>query len=211
MKVSLTLDNGPDPIVTPKVLDTLRSEDVLATFFMLGQCLQNSEAMDVARLACGQGHRIGNHTFTHCLLGALENAQEGIDEIEATQHLIGDLANDDKLFRPTGGGGVLNENILSRSAFDYLLANRYSCVIWNSVPRDWEGPTEWIERALADIRAQDWTVLVLHDVLPDAMAHLGTFIGRARDMGAEFTQNFPEDCAPVWRGAVRWQPPMTAK
>ena len=211
MKVTLTLDNGPDPKVTPRVLDTLRSEDVLATFFVLGQCLQSPEGSAVTRLARDQGHRIGNHTFTHCLVGALENPQEGIDEIEATQKLIGDLTDGNKLFRPTGGGGFLNENILSRTAFDHLVANRYSCVIWNSVPRDWEDPVAWIDRALADIERQDWTVLVLHDVLPDAMDHLGEFIGRARDLGAEFTQAFPEDCTPVWRGAVRWDPPMTAR
>ena len=43
------------------------------------------------------------------------------------------------------------------------MAGRFTCVLWNAVPGDWTDPG-WVETALAQIAAQDWTLLVLHDV-----------------------------------------------
>jgi hypothetical protein len=121
-------------------------------------------------------------------------------EIERTQRLIGELAHPRRFFRPAANGGRLDRNLLSRAAVDFLTAGAYTCVLWNSVPGDWMEPAKWAERALADCRAQDWSVVVLHDLPTGAMDHLDGFIERLIGEGFEFTQDFPPSCLPIIEG-----------
>jgi peptidoglycan/xylan/chitin deacetylase (PgdA/CDA1 family) len=61
--VLLTFDDGPDPVVTPGVLDRLRSARARAVFFVLGR---RAEAYpDLLRRIRDEGHLIGNHSHTH--------------------------------------------------------------------------------------------------------------------------------------------------
>ena len=50
-RVSLTIDNGPDPQVTPRVLDVLEQRGVPATFFVLGSRLADAENRRLAERA----------------------------------------------------------------------------------------------------------------------------------------------------------------
>ncbi len=61
--VWLTIDDGPDPEQTPHLLDMLAMRKLKATFFLIGH-LAESHPKLVERIA-GDGHQIGNHTFTH--------------------------------------------------------------------------------------------------------------------------------------------------
>lgn len=204
MRISLTIDNGPDPAVTPRVLDTLAAHEVRASFFVVGRQLFGSVARDLLQRMRGEGHRIGNHSFTHSIAyGELADPVVAIDEIERTQEMIGEFADPDRLLRPTGNSGQLGKHLLSRAVYDYLRRERYSCVLWNSIPRDWIDAEGWVDTALTQIRAQDWSVVVIHDVYPQPMRHLDDFLRRAKDLGAEFTEELPESCVPLLRGEVR--------
>lgn len=59
----LTFDDGPSAI-TEDVLDILKKEDVKATFFMIGNQINEQTKPTVDRL-CSEGHQIGVHTFCH--------------------------------------------------------------------------------------------------------------------------------------------------
>ncbi len=61
--VSLTFDDGPDPLWTPKILDALKRENAKATFFIIG--LQAERYSALLERIFREGHEIGNHTFTH--------------------------------------------------------------------------------------------------------------------------------------------------
>ena len=63
--LTLTFDNGPEPGVTPRVLDILRERGIKATFFVIGEKLGDPERRGLAARAHDEGHWIGNHTFTH--------------------------------------------------------------------------------------------------------------------------------------------------
>jgi hypothetical protein len=97
---------------------------------------------------------------------------------------------------------VLDDRVLSAPAIDYLKENAYSCVLWNSVPRDWEDPDAWIERALADVNSNDWTVVVLHDLPTGAMQRLPRFLDELDARGADVVQEFPDACVPIRNGEV---------
>ncbi|HVY19454.1 MAG TPA: polysaccharide deacetylase family protein [Bauldia sp.] len=199
--ITLTFDNGPDPEVTPQVLDTLQRHDIRATFFVVGDKLRDRRKF--AERAHAEGHWIGNHTFNHQVpLGLTTEPGMAVSEIERTQHLIGDLAHPRRFFRPFGGGGVLDRRLLNREAVRYLCDNGFTCVLWNVIAQDWAHPNGWVERALALSAQQPHALLVLHDLPTGAMRHLDRFVAAAKERGARFEQAFPQDCVPIESGSI---------
>ena len=173
----------------------LAERGLKATFFVVGEQLRAHRAL--AERAVAEGHWIGNHTLTHPR--PLGEATDAVREIEATQAEIGALAHPDRLFRPSGAGGELEPGLLSPDAVDALVDGDYTCVLWNAVPGDWKDPSGWVERALAECSARDWTLLVLHDVEGAAADRLADFLDRAP---VRFRQDFPPPCVPIRRGVI---------
>lgn len=201
-RLTLTFDNGPFPGVTPAVLDALAAQRAPATFFVCGKDARDPERRALLARARAEGHRVGNHTLTHTVeLGTRDDADLARREIDGAQEALGELATD-RLFRPYGGGGVLGPRLLSPTAVRVLCEGGYTCVLWNSVPRDWEDPAGWPERALADVERRAWTVLVLHDVPTGAMAALPRFLARVRDAGVTIVGELPDAVTPIVRGRV---------
>lgn len=201
MDVTLTFDNGPEPAVTPRVLEILAKFQIRSTFFVLGSKLAYPARRDIAKRALAEGHWIGNHTMTHSTpLGRVADPAQAIAEIVGAQALIGELAHPDRLFRPFGGGGELGPHLLNDAAIQILKNEKMTCVLWNAIPRDWEDPRGWAEVALAQCLAQPWTLLVLHDLPTGAMGRLKIFIERVLDHGGRFRQDFPPECVPILRG-----------
>ncbi len=202
-RLTLSFDNGPFADVTPGVLEELARRDLLATFFVCGKDVRDTAKRAIAERAHAAGHRIGNHTQTHTVeLGASVDESAPAREIGAAQDALGALAAPERWFRPYGAGGVLGPRLLSPAAVQYLSEGAYSCVLWNSVPRDWENPSGWPERALADLEREDWTLLVLHDIPSGAMRALPRFLDAALERGVEITHELPPLCVPIRAGRV---------
>lgn len=202
MRISLTFDNGPHREVTPVVLNTLAQRGIAATFFVLGKKLADPELHALARRAHAEGHRLGNHTYTHKTpLGFLADP-EGIEEIRATQALLGDLASAEPLFRPPGGQGRIGPHLLSQAAWNHLSEGGYTCVVWNCLAREWIDPHAWVEPTLSRCRELDWSTVVIHDLPTGAIDHLAAFLDRMIEEGAEFSLDFPDDCLAMRRGAA---------
>lgn len=204
MRIALTVDNGPDFAVTPDVLRVLERRGVKATFFVVGERLANPEQHAIARDAHDAGHGIGNHTYSHGTpFGLLEDPAIAISEILRTADLLGDLTGREPLFRPSTQGGPIDARTFNSLAIDYLVRGGYTCVLWNNLPRDWIDPHGWPDRAVATCMAHgddETSVLVLHDVVPEAMLQLDRFLGSMLDANATFVQEFPDSCVPIRRG-----------
>ena len=202
MWLTLSFDNGPEPAVTPLVLDTLSRHGIKSTFFVIGSKLADPVARGCVQRAAADGHWVGNHTWTHSKpLG--EQPGRASFEISQTQEVLGPLAHPSRWFRPMGGGGAIGPHLLSQDALTLLERDGYSCVLWNAVPRDWAEPDAWVETALAQIGQQDWTLMVLHDLPTGAMAHLDEFLSRANEGGVAFRQDYPPACVPIYRGSAQ--------
>lgn len=203
-RITLTFDNGPHEAVTPAVLDVLARHDVRSTFFVLGKYLEQPKSREMLDRVAAQGHWIGNHTYSHTVpLGLSEDPRAPELEIGRTQTLIAPWVHPDRLFRPFGGGGRLGPHLLSEAAREYLMAERYTCVLWNAIPRDWADPEGWVDTALELCRSQAWSLMVLHDYDTGAMRHLDRFIMQLRREGFEFRQDFPPDCVPLRAGQAQ--------
>ena len=93
--IYLTFDDGPDPAVTPFVLDALRDAGAKATFFCIGK---NVEAHPgTYRRILDEGHAVGNHTHSH-LDGWKTRSDAYLSDIEKASAAIRSL-----LFRPPYG------------------------------------------------------------------------------------------------------------
>jgi peptidoglycan/xylan/chitin deacetylase (PgdA/CDA1 family) len=193
-KVTLTFDNGPTPGVTDKVLSILARRGVEATFMVVGQNLFDPSAAALLDDVSAAGHWIGNHSLTHTVaFGERRDAEYVEHEMGETQRLLGEHVHPRRFFRPFGNSGLLGPHLLSEAALAYLLRNRYTSVLWNSVPHDWDDQAGWVERCLADVARQDWTVAVLHDIANASLARLPELLDRLDDAGVEFSQEFPEE------------------
>jgi peptidoglycan/xylan/chitin deacetylase (PgdA/CDA1 family) len=135
-------------------------------------------------------------------LGMITEPGAAVSEIERTEGLIGELAHGRRLFRPFGGGGLLDQRLLNREALKYLQENACTCVLWNVIAHDWSHPEGWVERALELSFARSHALLVLHDLPTGAMRDLDRFITAAKDRGAIFVQDFPSDCVPIECGKL---------
>ena len=65
--VALTFDDGPSPPYTDRLLNVLAKHDVKATFFLIGNRIEKHP--ETVRRVIAEGHQIGNHSYTHPLLG----------------------------------------------------------------------------------------------------------------------------------------------
>lgn len=201
-EITLTFDNGPEPEVTPGVLEVLRRRDLRASFFVMGRKLVDRAGRALAERAHAEGHWIGNHSFTHAAPFGEQPDEDRVAEAEIgrTQELIGALAHPDRLFRPVGGGGRIGPHLLGGATLAYLQRHRFTCVLWTAVPGDWRDPDGWMERALIQCANPSPTLLVLHDLAGGAMRHLDRFLGLLADQGCRFPQAFPAACTPIRRG-----------
>ncbi|TDH61283.1 polysaccharide deacetylase family protein [Dankookia rubra] len=199
----LTFDNGPEPEVTPGVLAVLARRGIPATFFLIGEKLRDPACLALAGRMRAEGFAVGNHTLSHGMPLGRRPGPEAVAEIEACDALLGDLREPERLFRPNGGGGALGRHLLNGAAVRHLEAGGHTVVLWNAIPRDFDDPEGWPERARAQHAAATAPVLmVLHDLPNGAMRHLDRVLGAWQDQGVEFLAEPPEACVPIRRGVA---------
>ncbi|MFC1692867.1 polysaccharide deacetylase family protein [Candidatus Latescibacterota bacterium] len=179
--MALTFDDGPDPDVTPSVLDALEENSIRGTFFMLGT---NAESYpDIASQVLTRGHLIGNHTMNHRKL-LLMQKEEVECEIDGAQKAIAEATGfNPQLFRPPHG------------VFDFssarVVKNRgLSMVLWTVLSGDYsdDPPSRIIKTVEPYIRAG--SIVVFHDTVHGGGSALPAIIREisviARQRGVRF-------------------------
>lgn len=111
--VALTFDDGPDPAVTPLLLDLLGQHRLTAAFFVTGQNMERYP--ELVREILHRGHDVGNHSYRHDPMLMLRSRSRLTDEIARTQKLLARFGIRPLAFRPPVGvtnprlPGVLGE------------------------------------------------------------------------------------------------------
>jgi peptidoglycan/xylan/chitin deacetylase (PgdA/CDA1 family) len=102
-QVALTFDDGPDPEVTPAVLDILAEYQARATFFVIGRYLDKHRALG-ERLH-REGHELGNHSWQHSHFQNFYSAARHGEEIDRCSQLIKAVTHCERepLYRPPVG------------------------------------------------------------------------------------------------------------
>ncbi len=204
--VTLSFDNGPEPEITPHVLDILAKHSVKASFFVIGRKAVTPEGRDLVVRASAEGHWVGNHTFSHTTpLGELDR-EAALREFDQAEESLSWLKQTPRLFRPYGRAGKLGQHLMHPAVVERLIAGGFSAVIWNSVPGDWRDPDGWVETALAQGRIKKEndvpTLFVLHDQPKAALGQLDRFLTTMREMDVTIVQEFPDECVPIRAGKI---------
>ncbi len=101
-ELALTIDDGPDPHVTPRVLDLLDAAGAKATFFCIGWRARAQPAL--CREIMARGHRVENHGDAHSNAFSLFGPGRMRADISAAQASLSDITGQAPLFfRPTAG------------------------------------------------------------------------------------------------------------
>jgi len=129
--IALTIDDGPDPVYTPQVLNLLARYRVTATFSMIGIEAQAHPA--VAREVAAAGHLIVNHTWTHLNLAWLPSAMVIEQMSRATDAIHAATGRIPHLFRAPYG--AWSPFVLSQCARTGMAP-----LGWSVDPRDWSRP-----------------------------------------------------------------------
>lgn len=101
--IALTYDDGPDPFLTPRLLEILDKYNVPAVFFCIGNKIPGNEAL--LKKMVEKGHLIGNHTYSHSSKFPLFSEQKMSSDIRQCELLISKVTRqkDLSLFRPPFG------------------------------------------------------------------------------------------------------------
>lgn len=101
-EVALTIDDGPDPEVTPRVLDLLDAAAARATFFCIGRRARQAPAL--CREIVARGHRVENHGDSHSWAFATFGPRRIHADLAAAQATLADITGQTpQFFRPTAG------------------------------------------------------------------------------------------------------------
>lgn len=94
--VALTFDDGPDPALTPYVLDILAQYDAKASFFCIGERVRAHPAL--ARAIAAAGHGVENHSLNHRAGFALLGSGGIAREVDHAQRLLADTTGQSPVF-----------------------------------------------------------------------------------------------------------------
>ncbi len=95
-EIALTIDDGPDPVVTPQVLDLLDRYEVRATFFCIGE--KAARYPDLCRDIVRRGHAVENHSQHHRHYFAMMNRSGFMRELQAAQATLTAITGQPPLF-----------------------------------------------------------------------------------------------------------------
>ncbi|MDO7875809.1 polysaccharide deacetylase family protein [Hymenobacter sp. ASUV-10] len=176
-QIALTFDDGPTEM-TLEILAILRRHSVAATFFCIGQRV--NQWPDIVRQAHAEGHIIGNHSFSHGYWFDLFSTIQFQQELQLTNQAIQTaIGRQPALFRPPYG--VTTPNLAWA-----IRQRKLTCVGWNVRTMDTVITNETKLLARAVNALAPGTIFLFHDHVASTARMLEAFILEARNRGYEF-------------------------
>lgn len=153
--IAITIDDGPHPVVTPKVLDILDEHDTKATFFCIGERVLSYP--DIAQEIVRRGHRIENHSMRHSHTFSVSLSGTLTREVGAAQEAIDRTTGQlPRFFRaPAGLRNFLLDRVLQRADLQLTSWTRRGFDTVNA------NASAVAHRLTGDLKPRD--ILLLHD------------------------------------------------
>jgi len=195
--IYFTFDDGPDPEITPLVLDVLKEQNIRATFFIRGDCAEKYP--ELIKRILDEGHVLGNHTYWHYYKPDFATFRESVERTE--KFVFNNFGYRMVLFRPPGGydppkGGV-----------EYLHGKNIVSLRWDvdsldsrdQYRNDVEGIVSNTIEGIGQVKNKNYIVALFHDghnqkAICKAIPQIAKSV---REMGYEIRQLTPEQTANV--------------
>jgi len=151
--IALTFDDGPHPVFTPRVLDLLHDFQARATFFVVGQAVEQHPEL-TARIRA-EGHALGNHTYSHVAMSSVPGRVRRREVLTCKRLIAPQRCH---LFRPPWG-------LQTKAARFDLLRMGYRVVTWDIIAEDWlrQDPADLAQRIIS--KAIPGSIVLLHDAV----------------------------------------------
>ncbi|MBC1376220.1 polysaccharide deacetylase family protein [Listeria sp. FSL L7-0091] len=172
--IALTFDDGPSASVTPKVLETLKRNNVKATFFVLGSSVINNPGLVKRELE--EGHQVGSHSWDHPQLTKLSE-KEVYNQILQTQKAVYDQTG----YFPTTMRppyGAVNKKVAEEIGLPIIQ--------WSVDTEDWKNKNPKVVTSRVLSGASNGGIVLMHDIHPTTAASLDKTIKALKKQGYEF-------------------------
>ena len=179
--IYLTFDEGYEAGYTSQILNTLKENDVKATFFITAHYLNTQP--ELVKQMIDEEHIVGNHTVNHPNLHKLTEPQKMADELGGLNtEFFRKYGKNMEYMRPPEG--EYSERLLA-------VANElgYKTVLWSFAYKDWDvNSQKGAEYAFEQVTPylHDGAILLLHAVSKDNAESLGNIIDYAKEQGYQF-------------------------
>jgi peptidoglycan/xylan/chitin deacetylase (PgdA/CDA1 family) len=177
--IAITFDDGPDPVLTPRLLDLLKQRSIHATFFLVGK---NAAAFpEVVRRIVAEGHEVGNHSWSHPLLTQL--GQESVESQLRRTHdaIVKACGTAPLLYRPPYGAVRLSQRTRIEKTFGY------PAILWDVDPQDWKHPRS-AQKVYDSIHSQTrpGSIILCHDIHETTVAAMPSTLDDLTARGYRF-------------------------
>ena len=202
--IAITIDDGPHPKYTPKLLAILKQYQVPATFFVVGEMAEKYP--NLVRAEVRAGHLVGNHTYHHVSLPLIPE-EFVATEIQACGDVLRRITGETPhFFRPPGG--QYNDMVAETAE---LLG--YTMVLWTDDPGDYASPGDTVIERRTLESVSNGGIILLHDGIEQTVEVLPKILAYLQQRGYQFVrvdQMEVHPPAPLERRAeARWLLPSS--
>ncbi len=173
-EIALTFDDGPDHEITPRIMDLLKEFNAKATFFCIGNKI--NEEKEVIQRMLQEGHSIGNHTFEHSNSFPWWSVIKMKASIAQTDEALKEAGvNEISMFRPPFG---VTNNLIATA----IKQTNKKCVGWSIRTKDTcRSVDEVVNKVKKELKPGD--IVLLHDTHPDILTELREILIYCRQKG----------------------------
>lgn len=178
--IYLTFDEGYEAGYTPKILETLKNNNVKATFFITAHYVNTQE--ELVKQMISEGHIIGNHTVNHKSMPTLTDEQIKTEVMDLHQVMLEKFNYEMKYIRPPKGE-YSERTIIETNKLGY------KTVMWSFAYEDWnenKQPDEEKSREKILKNLHNGEIMLLHGNSKTNTNILDTIIKEAKNMGYDF-------------------------
>ena len=164
----LTFDDGPNVSVTPKVLDILKEENVKASFFVIGKCVDSHP--EITKRAYDEGHYIANHGYSHNNNLLYKNSDSFLNEVKKTDLAIENAIEVPNycsyIFRFPNGFMSPSNKAQKKEAIKLLQNINYNYIDWNCLNNDSVkkySSSQLLNNLIKTSKNKDILIILMHD------------------------------------------------
>lgn len=176
--VAMTFDDGPHPVLTPRLLDILKERNIKCTFFVIGRSAKAHP--QIIRRMIAEGHEVANHTWTHASLTSRSDDQIRQELRQSEDALVAAANYRPQLIRPPYG--AVNARIKQLMFAEF----GYSTIMWSVDPQDWRRPGVGVVTSRLVNGAHPGAIMLAHDIHPPTIQAMPAMFDQLLAKGYQF-------------------------